>query len=187
MPKGICDPCEHVAGKMLLMVRVPKTARLYTGRPVYRLGRVVALCRGRCERSRHGAGRQGEAVASRLAAVGLLATSAASGVDVTAAFEAAQTRSGVGLGSRADLGAASRLVLSEYQTHLPRRSPWTTPAAERTFRRWLTVGWLLPSGLTKAQTHTHRPVPRPGCSALAAGPGRTTPRTLSQVRQRPAP
>ena len=47
-----------------------------------------------------------------------------------------------------------RSRLSEYQTHLPRRSPCTSPASLKIFRWWETVGWLLPTGPTKSQTHT---------------------------------
>ena len=50
--------------------------------------------------------------------------------------------------------SASRSRFSEYQTHLPRLSPWTRPASPRIFRWCEMVGWLFPRGSTKSQTQT---------------------------------
>ena len=79
---------------------------------------------------------------------------------------AAQATPGV-LPALAVDGSAERgqtVRLSEYHTHLPRRSPCTSPASPGPSGGGETVGWLLPSGSTKSHTQTSPPGgARPGC------------------------
>ena len=73
------------------------------------------------------------------------------GTRLTIAFVEAGTCSPL---SRAARRLARRSRSTEYQTHLPRRSPCTNPASLRTFRWWETVPWLLPTGSINSQTQT---------------------------------